>query len=100
MIMLKLSRLFTLQYTVFVSSEVESKTELSLVIRAQWADTSSFLCSKYKEMCGNCLNIVKLYRVMCTLELKINKNLPQLSSIVVSTAQSCVQIRHFEPQKR
>ena len=42
MIMLKLSRLFTLQYTVFVSSEVESKTEISLLIRAQWADTSSF----------------------------------------------------------
>ena len=54
MIMWKFARLCSLQYTVFVSSEVKSKTELALLSRAQWADTIClFACSKYKEMYGS-----------------------------------------------
>jgi len=34
------------------------------------------------------LNIVNLYRVMSMLKLKINVNLPQLLSIVVSAAEN------------
>ena len=41
-----------------------------------------------------------LHRVLSVLKLKINVNLRQLLSIVVSAAQNDAQIRHFEPQKR
>ena len=47
-----------------------------------------------------CLNIVHLHRVLSVLKLKINVNLRQLLSIVVSAAQNDAQIRQFEPQKR
>ena len=46
-------------------------------------------CSKCKEIYGRilkCLNIVKLYRGMSKLKLKINVNLLQLLCIVVSVA--------------
>ena len=47
-----------------------------------------------------CLNIVHLHRVLSVLKLKINVNLRQLLSIVVSAAQNDAQIRHRSEERR
>ena len=49
---------------------------------------------------SKCLNIVNLHRALSMLKIKINVNLRQLLSVVVSAAQNDAQIRYFEPQKR
>ena len=63
--------------------------KISFVHRASAQAVSLVVCSKYNERYGKILKsraIVKLYRGMSKLKVKISVNLPQLSCIVISVA--------------
>ena len=75
-------------------NKMAAKVALEIYLRKwkpQEAHTSGVsVCSKYKEMYGNIegLHIVKIYRVMSMLKLKINAKLLQLLCIVISVGQN------------